>query len=172
MKIRPNPITIAVTVYDRRQYLAQAITSALSQTVPVHVIVVEDCGPDPTLEGFVRGKFGSMVQYYRNPRRRGLFDNWNACIERCETPWLSILHDDDFLDPGFVAAMHELFQKAPGRGLYFGETIVVDATGRSIKPMDPPLNADWRPVDVAGFLYTNLIGFPGQLFRVEDARAA
>lgn len=171
MKIRADQITIAVTVYDRRQYLAQAIASALNQTVPVRVIVVEDCGPDPTLEAFVKDRFGSQAVYYRNPRRRGLFDNWNACIERCQTPWLSILHDDDFLAPDFIAAMQELFQKVPGRGLYFGETVVVDAKGAVVKPMDPPLNEDWRSIEVSEFLHTNLIGFPGHLFGVEDARA-
>jgi hypothetical protein len=67
--------------------------------------------------------------------------------------------------------MQELFRKAPGRGLYFGETIVVDAGGKHVKPMDPPLVVDWRPIKVSDFLHTNLIGFPGQLFRVSDAQA-
>jgi hypothetical protein len=57
--MNPDEITIAVTVFNRRQYLKQAITSALEQTVPVRVIVVEDCGPDLTLRDFVRGLFGA-----------------------------------------------------------------------------------------------------------------
>src|SRR6266545_4186650 len=113
-RITADQITIAITVYDRRQYLAQAITSALDQTVPVRVIVVEDCGPDPTLESFVKQHFGSRVRYFRNPRRRGLFDNWNACVELCRTAWLSILHDDDFLAPCFVESMLELSEKSHG----------------------------------------------------------
>ena len=76
-----DQITIAITVFNRRQYLQQAISSALRQTCPVRVMVVEDCGPDPGLEAFVRAEFGSRIEYHRNPRRRGLFDNWNACTE-------------------------------------------------------------------------------------------
>src|SRR5690242_712154 len=49
MELKPEQITIAVTVYNRRDYLPDAIQSALNQTVPVRVIVVEDCGPDPGL---------------------------------------------------------------------------------------------------------------------------
>ena len=42
MRISADQITIAVTVYDRRQYLVQAVERALNQTVPVKVMVVED----------------------------------------------------------------------------------------------------------------------------------
>ena len=77
----PENITIAITVYNRRQYVKQAIASALDQTAPVRVTVVEDCGPDPTLESWVKAEFGPRIDYFRNPRRRGLFDNWNACVE-------------------------------------------------------------------------------------------
>src|SRR5207237_703606 len=36
--LEPNQITIAITVYDRREFLAQAVESALNQTVPVKVM--------------------------------------------------------------------------------------------------------------------------------------
>ena len=77
-RLAPDEITIAVTVYDRRQYLAQAIESALNQTLSVRVIVVEDCGPDPALQGLVQERFGSRIEYFRNSSRRGLFGNLNA----------------------------------------------------------------------------------------------
>ena len=166
-----NKVTIAVTVYDRRQYIVQAIRSALDQTVPVKVIVVEDCGPDATLQDFVLSKFGDRIQYFRNPRRRGLFDNWNACIELCTTPFLSILHDDDFLEPNFVAAMQELISQAPDCGLYFGRPQTVDARGRKICNNHPPMDTPWRKVSLRDFAARNVVFFPGQLFSVEAARA-
>ena len=102
----PEQITIAITVFDRRDYLEQAVGSALAQTLPVRVMIVEDCGPDPGLERFIRSRFGSQINYRRNPWRRGLFDNWNACVELCRTPWLCLLHDDDFLAHDFLARLH------------------------------------------------------------------
>src|SRR5271170_3200613 len=120
MEIRAEDITIAITVYNRRDYILSAIRSALDQTVPVKVIVVEDCSPDMGLREFVVGEFGSRIQYFRNPQNRGLFDNWNACMEYCDTPWFSILHDDDLLLPNFVECLLALVKEAPGRGLYFG----------------------------------------------------
>src|SRR5215468_4935190 len=108
MSLIAADISIAITVFNRRQYLKQAISSALKQTSRVRVMVVEDCGPDPSLQRFVEDEFRSQVAYFRNPSRRGLFGNWNACIEYCSTPWLSILHDDDFLGPAFIESMLDL----------------------------------------------------------------
>src|SRR2546425_5761935 len=115
MELAPEQITIAVTVFSRRDFVLEAIRSALEQTIPVKVIVVEDCGPDPGMQQFIVGEFGGRIEYFRNPRNRGLFDNWNACMEYCRTPWLSILHDDDLLHPWFIETMLTLTRQAPGR---------------------------------------------------------
>jgi len=165
-------ITIAVTVFNRRRYIGQAVASALNQTVPVHVMVVEDCGPDQGLEAFVRTEFGSRIDYIRNPRRRGLFGNWNACLEYCRTPWMSILHDDDALAPVFVEAMIDLSGHLPECGLYYGTTEFMDAEGQPVDlQVYPPLQMPWRKVELGETLRTTPFPFPGHLFRVDYARA-
>lgn len=170
MSISPEQITIAITVYDRRQYVKQAVASALAQTMPVRVMVVEDCGPDPTLEGFVKGEFGSRIDYVRNPKRRGLFGNWNACVELCRTEWISILHDDDLLAPNYVEAMISLSSEAPGRALYFGLTTVVDEHGAptSSRPQ-VHLSGHWVERGLSDVLY-GPFWFPGHLFPVTTAK--
>ncbi|HUP79224.1 MAG TPA: glycosyltransferase family 2 protein, partial [Pirellula sp.] len=164
-------ITIAITVYDRRHFVKQAIASALNQTIPVRVMVVEDCGPDPDLQTFIKEEFGSKIEYFRNSRRRGLFGNWNACIEYCRTPWLSILHDDDYLESTFVEAMLNLSVNAPDCGLFFGYTVVVDESGKPVpKWQYPVITPEWKPVELGDFLMTNPFPFPGHLFRVDHAK--
>lgn len=172
MSLTPADITIAVTVFARRTYLAQAIASALDQTLPVRVMVVEDCGPDAALGDFVRQQFGNRVEYFRNPRRRGIFGNWNACLDYCQTPWLSILHDDDYLDRGFVAAMVELSRQAPDCGLYFGHTQMVDDQNQPLSILSIPVPAEpWRRVALEDMMRITPFPFPGQLFSVAAARA-
>jgi glycosyltransferase involved in cell wall biosynthesis len=169
-QLNPSDLTIAVTVFSRRDYILEAVRSALNQTVPVKVIVVEDCGPDVTLRDFVLKEFGDRIEYFRNPKNRGLFDNWNACMEYCHTPWLSILHDDDALHPNFVETMMALAGDAPGRSLYFGRWTRMAENGRRFPtpPVSWPKN--WRNIDLEKFADECLILFPGQLFRVETAR--
>jgi glycosyltransferase involved in cell wall biosynthesis len=159
-------ITIAITVYNRRQYIKQAIASALDQTASVRVMVVEDCGPDPTLEDFVKAEFGPRVEYFRNPKRRGLFGNWNACLELCQTEWISILHDDDYLAPRFAEAMLELEKAAPGRALYFGITLGVDEHGAPRPELAAAsFSGKWVERGLKDVLY-GPYWFPGHLFRV------
>jgi glycosyltransferase involved in cell wall biosynthesis len=179
MKIAPRDITIAITVYNRRDYICQAIRSALNQTVPVRVIVVEDCGPDGTLRDLVLNEFGGQIEYFRNQTNRGLFDNWNACIEYCQTPWLSICHDDDYLSPGFVEAIIALSDEAHDCGLYLGCSQVVDERGKPIiehgKPFyvrkAMPPHVRWDRVELEDCIFDGPpVAFAGQLFRVNDAR--
>jgi glycosyltransferase involved in cell wall biosynthesis len=172
MELRAEHITIAVTVFSRREFVRDAIRSALNQTVPVKVIVVEDCGPDAGLRDFILKEFGDRIEYFRNPKNRGLFDNWNACLDYCHTPWLSILHDDDLLHPNFVETILALAQAAPERALYFGRAASLDEAGK-IHPLPPvgwPKN--WRDVEVRALADECFLLFPGQLFRVEDAKTA
>jgi len=170
MELRPEDITIAITVYSRREFVLEAVRSALNQTVPVRVMVVEDCGPDATLRDLIVGEFGQRIEYFRNPRNRGLFDNWNACLEYCATPWLSILHDDDLLHPHFVEAMLALAKAAPGRALYFGRSGQLEENGK-IYPAPPVLwGKEWRDLDVLKLAEQCYVMFPGQLLRVAAAR--
>jgi glycosyltransferase involved in cell wall biosynthesis len=173
VNLRAEDITIAITVYDRRDYVVAAIDSALAQTVPVKVMVVEDCGPDPGLREFILQKFGGRIEYLRNPQNRGLFDNWNACLEYCRTPWLSILHDDDLLYPHFVETMLALAQQAPGRGLYYGRRNRLEPDGK-IYPPTVVSWQNWRDLDSSAALLEqadeSVLGYPGNLIRVEAAR--
>ena len=171
MDLRPEHITIAVTVFSRREFVCDAIRSALNQTMPVQVIVVEDCGPDATLRALITAEFGDRIRYFRNPKNRGLFDNWNACMEYCQTPWLSILHDDDMLRPNFVETMLSLARAATPRALYFGRAanLAEDAKTYPAPPVAWPKS--WRDLDVIEFADECSVLFPGQIFRVADARA-
>jgi len=166
-----DDITIAVTVFDRRDYIEQAVASALAQTLPVRVMVVEDCGPDAGLQPLVVSKFGPRITYHRNPRRRGLFDNWNACMDLCATRWMCLLHDDDFLAPDFVEAMVELAAKMPDKGLYYGRCNVVNAAGKLAWTTAAMPGAEWQAADPAVAALRNPVCFPADLFRVDYVKA-
>jgi len=171
MRVTAHGITIAVTVYNRRDYILQAIESALSQNKPVRVIVVEDCGPDPGIRDLVEEHFGNKISYHRNDVRRGLFGNWNACLDLCTTPWISILHDDDYLAPHFVEAMEEIGEALPDRGIYFSSITHVDNSNRLLQIPVREFPGSFREIDPRALAYVNDVLFPGQLLRVDHARA-
>ena len=167
--VTPERITIAVTVFNRRDYIFQAIESALSQTASVKVIVIEDHGPDEGLRNAVLERFRDRITYHRNPVRLGLCGNWNSCLTICPTPWLSILHDDDFLEPTFIASMVQLAHSAPGRALYYGLCHVVDEEGRYLEKRDRCEIFAWHDLGLNEWARYNPVCFPGQLFSVATA---
>jgi glycosyltransferase involved in cell wall biosynthesis len=170
-RLSADQITIAITVYSRCEFLKQCISSALNQTVPVRVMVVEDCGPDPMVRALVKTEFGDAVEYVRNPTRRGLFGNWNACLEWCRTKWVTILHDDDYLEPCYVEAMLELESHAPGRALYFGRIMHVGPEGQPSEVQDDrAVPGQWIDRGLNDILYTPF-PFPGHLFPVQAGLA-
>ena len=79
--VSAESITIAITLYDRRDYIIRAIESALAQPRQVKVLVVEDCSPDPGIRTFIEERFADRIHYHRNAMRRGLFGNWNVCLD-------------------------------------------------------------------------------------------
>ena len=87
MELKPEHITIAVTVFSRRQFVLDAIRSALNQTVPVKVIVVEDCGLDSSIRNLIVGEFGNRIEYFRNPRNRGRSTPRRRFAGRSTGPW-------------------------------------------------------------------------------------
>ena len=60
-------ITIAITVFHRREYVLEAIRRSLEQTVSVSVMVVEDCTPDRSMQAFIQNEFGDRIRYFKNP---------------------------------------------------------------------------------------------------------
>jgi glycosyltransferase involved in cell wall biosynthesis len=170
LPVSAEGMIIAITVYDRRDYVIRAIESALAQTQPVKVLVVEDCSPDRGMQAFIEKHFANRIQYHRNAIRHGLFGNWNVCLELCTTPWLSILHDDDYLGAEFTGAMIDLARQAPDCGIYFSSITHVDYSGRQLPLSSTDFSSAYRKLDPRSLAQVNDVLFPGQLFRADLAR--
>jgi glycosyltransferase involved in cell wall biosynthesis len=124
------PLTIAIPVFDRSDYFAEAVTSALRQNVSVPVMVIDNASTKFDFEKAVRDLRNPKVSYLRNPANLGMVENWNQCLERAATRWVSILHDDDVLYPNAVEWLSRAIAEQPGRALYFGLDDVLDEQSR------------------------------------------
>jgi len=100
-----NLLTIAIPVYERYDYFKEAISSCLEQTVSINIIVVDNNSSHTRFRDFVSELQRANVKYFKNSSNVGMVENWNRCIELCETEWVSILHDDDWLHPQFAEAV-------------------------------------------------------------------
>ena len=113
---RPRPFwSVIVPLYERRQYLKQCLDSILDQDPgpkEMEIFVVDDASPTD-LRGFVEQLGRGRIQYVRNPVNLGERANTNRAIGNSFGRWIHILHDDDWVLPGFYAKMRQGVESAP-----------------------------------------------------------
>jgi protein O-GlcNAc transferase len=102
--------SVIVPIYERTKYLPQSLGSILSQAGgpdDLEILVQDDCSSRDFNE-LVAGICGGRATYRRNPSRRGLYGNVNDALARVSGQWIHILHEDDFVEPGF----YDTFRRA------------------------------------------------------------
>lgn len=90
-------VTIVIPCYNHAQYLPEAIESALAQTIPCEVIVVNDGSTDNSSE--IAKKYPVKVIDKENG---GLSSARNAGIKEATGEWILTLDSDDKIDPKFI----------------------------------------------------------------------
>jgi glycosyltransferase involved in cell wall biosynthesis len=91
--------SIVIPVYNRREYLRQAIASCLKQTArEFEIIVSDDCSSEDLR--LVTASFGdSRVKYYRSGSRLGAARNHQHAVSLSSGVYVIALHSDDLLLP-------------------------------------------------------------------------
>lgn len=99
-------VSIIIPVYNRSEFLADAIDSALNQTLlPFEVIVVDD-GSDPAIADRVKDEVEkcSIADRVRLPENRGVSFARNEGLAHAKGEYVIFLDDDDFLEEGLIHA--------------------------------------------------------------------
>lgn len=159
-----EPVTVIIPCYNAEETIGKAVRSALGQTIPVRVIVVDDCSTDGSvalLEAVATNE--PSLTIIRQDRNAGPSAARNAALQRVETPWVAGLDADDYLLPDRLRRMVE---HAEAHDLDF----VADDVVR-VQPGQLPEDGlrVWRdaaigavPMDLARFVRENLAKYAGQ----------
>lgn len=107
---------VVVPTWNRRALLAETLASALAQTVPVRVAVVDNASDDGTEEE-VRARFGDRVEYHRFTRHVPYQENLTRCLGLLRADVGLVLHDDDLIDPEYGEVMLDAFARHPEAGV-------------------------------------------------------
>lgn len=140
--------TIAIPTYKRIDTLREAIDSALAQqgAPPPDIVIVDNDGPGAK-PAIVRAALsdvrGCRVRYYTNATNIGMFGNWNRSILLAETPWVTILNDDDLLRPDFLQRCLAALDRRPGANGIVCRKGVRDRRAVATGPMTPPSAPSW-----------------------------
>ena len=100
MEIR---FSIVITTYNRLSLLKRALTTALNQTIPCEVIIVDDCSDDGTQEyldsycQWCDDYPDKTLIYHRNSGNLGHSKSVNIGVEHATGKWIKLIDDDDYL---------------------------------------------------------------------------
>ncbi len=120
-------LTIAMPVYNRKDYFQEALESAINQTVKCNIIVVDNCSPHNYFRDICKEK---GITYYRNETNIGMLQNFNRCFEIAKTEYVQTLQDDDILDPNYVKSFLEAATKYPDIDIFFTDFIKNTQSGK------------------------------------------
>lgn len=114
---RPS-FSIVIPLYNEERFAAEAISSALNQSVrELQVVIVDDGSTDGTPE-VIAGFDDPRIDVVRQ-ENRGLAAARNAGIERARAEYIGLLDGDDLFMPEYAATMIAALDSNPGAGFAF-----------------------------------------------------
>jgi glycosyltransferase involved in cell wall biosynthesis len=130
-------LSVKIPVWNPRpEYLATAVRSVLDlsgQDSGIEIEIVDDCSPNFDPVCFATAFPPGSISVHRNTRRLGIAGNWNVCVSRARGRWIHLLHQDDFLLPGFYTALRHGMDD-PMVGAAFCASYFTDASGAGWAP--------------------------------------
>jgi len=132
----PRPFwSVMIPTYNpRADYLEEMLRSVLQQDPgpeQMQIQVVDDCSPNVDVEALVRSIVKGRVVFSRTSKNLGLAGCWNACVESAQGEWVHILHQDDFVLPGFYVTLRKNIDD-PNVGAMFCRNAVVNSSSHWI----------------------------------------
>lgn len=127
-------VTIVIPTYRRPTLLRRALKSALMQTfTDFEVRVCDDASGDETREVVEEFRArDSRVKYIVYEENVGMLANFIRSMKGLETPFFTMLDDDDLLFPDFLKAGMASFERFPEAPLYCGLLLHCTDDGRCV----------------------------------------
>lgn len=139
MNNQSNEILVSVIIpaYNCEKYISKAIYSALSQDVPLEVLVLNDCATDGTEEAIQPYLDNPAVRYIRNEQNMGVAKTRNRGVQLACGKYIAFLDSDDWWETGKLKKQLAQMEK---------ENVVLCCTGRDLMNLDGSFMGKYIPV--------------------------
>lgn len=116
----PNQISVVMTAYNSKRYIAQAIESVLSQTnVPLEIICVDDGSTDGTAE--VLHSCGDKITFLEHGENRGIATGRNTGLAVARGEFVAFIDADDIWEAEKLKSQVAILQTEPSCDMVFGQ---------------------------------------------------
>ena len=131
-------VCFGLTLYNKAQYLREALDSILDQSYSdFHVVAVDDCSTDDTekiMQEYV--KKDKRVSYFRNAKWSGMISTWQNAFHKSRElfnpDYFAWASDHDKWHQEWLERHLGIFRKSPEAVLVFPRTTAIDANGREM----------------------------------------
>lgn len=117
-------VSVVLPTFNGVRYIAEAIESALAQSVPAHEIIVVDDGSTDDTEAVVR-RFGDKVRYIRQ-NNKGASGAYNTGIAAATGTHIAFLEHDDIWLPEKTARQLSAFTEGNDIGMVFSPVVLIE----------------------------------------------
>ena len=132
-------VSVVLPTYDRPDYLAVAMSSAVAQTHHQLEILVCDNASGVETTQVIRSFSDPRVRHLRNETNLGMTLNALNGYRAARGKYIGTLHDDDAWQPDFVAKLVAGLEAHPNAVIAFSDHYLIDAAGK-IKRRDTKRN--------------------------------
>lgn len=132
-------VSVVITSYNQKDYLIEAVESALRQSRPVHEIIVADDGSTDGSVEVIRGfqnDSPERITGVLNPRNQGIPGNRNSGLDSVTGDYVCILDGDDRFLPDNCERMLAALEEAPDCRCVYGNVNFIDADGAFLRVRD------------------------------------
>jgi glycosyltransferase involved in cell wall biosynthesis len=124
-------VSVILPVYNRNEYLKQAINSVLSQSYKNWELVIADDASDNNTRDLLQEYVGlSKVKVKFNSKNLGLFSNLNEAMVSCQGEYIILLCSDDFLRPHCLETCLSLIYQYFEVSLILSTTDTIDSNSK------------------------------------------
>jgi len=124
--------SVMIPTYNSGDWLEVALKSVLDQDPGpdrMQIAVVDDASPNKAAEATVKRVGGGRVEFHGHDQNAGLASNWNRCLALSRGRWVHVLHQDDFVLPGFYERLARPDKECPAAASAFCQFSIVDELG-------------------------------------------
>ncbi|MFN8659026.1 MAG: glycosyltransferase [Candidatus Obscuribacterales bacterium] len=167
-------VSVLLPVYNGSRYLPEAIESVLAQSTPDwELLIGDDCSDDDSWTVISRyAKQDSRINAWVNDSNKGLFANYNRCLESATGAFIKPFAQDDKLEPSMLERMLARFEQSPDVTLISTAKQWIDKNGsvtKTLHPFPSSRKISGREVVLYNLLrWTNWVGEPSTvMFRAD-----
>ncbi len=124
--------SVMIPVCNRIKYLRQTLESVLVENYPpaqMQICIVDNSTEAIDWEVFLTAQERQRIEIFKQPKHVGMAENWNTCITLSLGHLVHILHDDDWVLPGFYDEMKSLQKLNECPMILATRSFVVDSDG-------------------------------------------